>query len=622
MINFLVDWQDVGNGALAALRMLLLKICEPVYGLIIFCFDIFEDFGKVRLFAESDTISLIYTRVGLILGLFMVFRLTFAAIEYLINPDKMMDSKSGIGNIVKKVLIVVILLGSTRYLFDFAFNLQDKLIDSNIIGNLILGPSYDESEKNSSGTQLAWYAFTQFYKLNKEVVEKGGQTDNNYSNCSTMLGEEENGEYITSGSIYTNFSEKHELKNAEYCLNLQTEEKYTINNEASNSDTDNLNIIDFNGFLCLTVGLCLLWTIMVYTIQVAIRVFQLAYLELIAPIPIMMYLMPNGDEKLKKWGQQCLTTFLDFFIRLAIMNFIILVSNALIELTSESNTLKNFGELSAWGVGYITIMLIIALFMFAKKAPELLKEIFPSSGGAAGLGFGIKSPKEVWGDMKSTPILGMGAKAIGYAGNNLVKKPIENKIAEKAELKKVKKQANKDIHERKALENKGRDLYNTHGGTLPDTVFKSKEYRASYNRVSEAKGAARDAEDNLHSADLAYQAAYNSGDATAIARTKAAREAALKENRAAQARLEATKQDHENIKKIYAEDAKIENAHKYYKDLHPNGEPQPPRPMSLEEAARISTDNNASDEDQQRAAEVLDEARRQRNSNNNNNNNN
>ena len=71
----------------------------------------------------------------------MVFRITFTAIEYLVDPDKILDSKQGIGNIIKKVLIVVILLGSTRYIFNFAFDFQSKLIESDVVGNLILGPS-------------------------------------------------------------------------------------------------------------------------------------------------------------------------------------------------------------------------------------------------------------------------------------------------------------------------------------------------------------------------------------------------------------------------------------------------------------------------------------------------
>ena len=50
---------------------------------------------------------------------------------------------------------------------------------------------------------------------------------------------------------------------------------------------------------------------MVYSIQVGVRVLQLAYLQIVAPIPIAMYITPKGEEQLKKWGTQCLVTFLD-----------------------------------------------------------------------------------------------------------------------------------------------------------------------------------------------------------------------------------------------------------------------------------------------------------------------
>lgn len=403
-MNFLINPQDVSNGIFVALRTLLLNICEPIYGLIIFCFNIFEDFGKVRLFAESDTISQIYTRIGLILGLFMVFRLTFAGIQYLIDPDKMTDSKVGIGNIIKKVLIVVVLLGSTRSLFNFAYDFQDKLIDSDIVDKLIFGPSNAEKEKNH-GTDLAWYTFSQFYTINTNV----DNTDQNRTICEKMLDNENE-----QGVIVKEFYESHKLDNAKYCLNLESKEEY----EQKDFDNENvkLNIINFNGFICILVGIVLLWTIITYTIQVGIRVFQLAYLELVAPIPIMMYLMPNGDEQLKKWGQQCLTTFLDFFIRIAIMDFIILVSNSLVELTEGNYILSNFENRSSLGDGYITVTLIIALFMFAKRVPNLLKEIFPSMGGAAGLSFGLKMPDEA----KKVGLFGAGAilGASGAAASN------------------------------------------------------------------------------------------------------------------------------------------------------------------------------------------------------------
>lgn len=377
------NMQDVQSGIIAALRTLLLHLCEPVYKLIIFCFNIFEDFGNIRLFENSDTISGIYYRIGLILGLFMIFRISFSAIEYIINPDNILDKSKGIGNIIKRVIIVIVLLGSTRFLFDFAYDVQDRLIKSKIVPNIILGGSTIDS-KMSGGETLAWYTFSTFYKINDEIPD-----DTNVKECSDMI--EDGSSTSRVGAIYQNFVNDHTLDAAEYCLNQESANKYEI---PGSSKAKNLNVIKFNGILCLGVGILLLWTIINYTIQLGVRVIQLAYLELIAPIPIMMYLTPKGEDKTMNWAKQCLTTFLDFFIRLAIMDFIILVSSALIEL--EDNIFGYFGSNTAsnWESSYIIIIMIIALMIFAKRVPNLIQEIFPSMGGAASLGFGFGATGE------------------------------------------------------------------------------------------------------------------------------------------------------------------------------------------------------------------------------------
>ena len=365
MINVLLpSIQDVQNGVIIAIRTLLLHLCEPVYKLIVFCFQIFEGFGKLRLFENSDVIAQIYNRIGLILGLFMIFRITFSAIEYIINPDNIFDKEKGIGNIVKRVLIVIVLLGSTRFLFDEAYDIQDKLIDSQIVSKLLLTDPTISYEDNG-GAIIAWTAFNTFYRINPEA--SGDERDT----CAEMMDE--------NGVIYENFfeSEGNLLDSAGYCLNAVDE-----------SET---NVIIFNGVFCLGVGAFLLWTIFTYTVQAGVRVLQLAYLELIAPVPIMMYLTPDGDSKLKNWGQQCLTTFLDFFIRVAIMDFIIIVSGTLIDM--QSNILGYFGDIQMSNGNlaemYVILIMIIALMIFAKRIPNLLKEILPSTGGTASLGFGF-----------------------------------------------------------------------------------------------------------------------------------------------------------------------------------------------------------------------------------------
>lgn len=606
-MNFLINPQDVSNGIFVALRTLLLNICEPIYGLIIFCFNIFEDFGKVRLFAESDTISQIYTRIGLILGLFMVFRLTFAGIQYLIDPDKMTDSKVGIGNIIKKVLIVVVLLGSTRSLFNFAYDFQDKLIDSDIVDKLIFGPSNAEKEKNH-GTDLAWYTFSQFYTINTNV----DNTDQNRTICEKMLDNENQ-----QGVIVKEFYESHKLDNAKYCLNLESKEEY----EQKDFDNENvkLNIINFNGFICILVGIVLLWTIITYTIQVGIRVFQLAYLELVAPIPIMMYLMPNGDEQLKKWGQQCLTTFLDFFIRIAIMDFIILVSNSLVELTEGNYILSNFENRSSLGDGYITVTLIIALFMFAKRVPNLLKEIFPSMGGAASLSFGIKSPKQAIGDIPY--VGGMANKAIGHMGN--MGKKAGGFVAKNTVGRAWGATGGRVINRAKAnmqASEEGRKSRLEYEENLRNVDATHKKYGKYYGEDS----ASRDY-NKLTDGDELFALRWKELDEAKEKRNAAAAKYGRSSNQFLEAENAVTKAqsnyDRECGRRsdLKARASNLDDYKKYHPDELSS---QPQTTMSIEEAASITGNPNANIDDQIKAAEVLDRAARERNNNNNNNNNN
>ena len=90
-------------------------------------------------------------------------------------------------------------------------------------------------------------------------------------------------------------------------------------------------IIDFDGggLLALFIGIIILYVIVIFTIQVGVRVIQLAYLQIIAPIPIVMYLTPKGDDTLKKYGTQCMTTFVDFFLRTAIIYFAVMLMSCL-----------------------------------------------------------------------------------------------------------------------------------------------------------------------------------------------------------------------------------------------------------------------------------------------------
>lgn len=322
---------SIGDSILQALRTLTLAVCETIYSLICFCFDIFNEMGTATLDIDVNGI---FKRVEFILGLFMLFRLTFAGIQYLVDPDAMTDKQKGIGSIIKRVLIVIILLGSTNYLFKEAYILQDRIIESRLIEKIILPGT--TSSSSSAGADIAWYTFSQFYTLNtKEKTE-----------CNSAY-----------KMLEQQFKDLGSMDAAYLCLNDKMNTKENVSNKQY--------VVNFNGLIALLCGALLLWMIVVYTVQLGIRIFQLAYLQIVAPIPIMMYLVPKGEENLKKWGKQCLSTFLDFFLRLAILDFVILVSQTL--MTNQENLAVHFSTNNVFQEGYVVVILIIALFAFAKK---------------------------------------------------------------------------------------------------------------------------------------------------------------------------------------------------------------------------------------------------------------
>lgn len=410
----ILDFLGIGRVIEHGFRTLMFILCDGVYRLIYLTFYIFEKLGSARIIEDTQGIV---NRISLIIGLFMVFRVTFAFVQYIVDPDAMLDKKKGAANIIKKIIISIVLLGSTSTLFNLAFKAQDLIIDNQIIGKIIFNSSssngYDSDSlystpENSStfGGRLSAEVFSAFYRLNPEASPK----DSDQEDCKTWLTNDD------GNSGYSKLKEKiaqnkgalsgYKNSPAAICLNEQ--------------DSSDEYIVDFDagGFLALAFGIAVLYTIFIFTIQVGVRVIQLAYLQIIAPIPIIMYITPKGDEQLKKWGQQCSTTFLDFFMRCTIIYFAILVIQNIWETGFIGKLLSAGTESSnGWETMYVGVIMIIAVLTFAKKVPNLIKEIFPSLGGAAGFDYGLSFKKQVVEPLKAgyNSPLGWGLK-LGKAG--------------------------------------------------------------------------------------------------------------------------------------------------------------------------------------------------------------
>lgn len=408
MIYVLSFWSDVAFSIKQALRTFSCTVAAVIYNFIVDLYNVFMYTARAEIL-ESSFIQGIYNKVVMILGIFMVFKLSFSLIQSLVDPSKFTDEKKGFGGIIKRSVISIVLLGITPSIFNMAFDLQNLVVGSanntdNIIYKLIVGKA-PSKDVESFGHVIASELYFGFYTENEPLKLNQGLEVT----------------YPDSGGVQL------EVHDYEYLKTQILEDHMSFSDTVDYISITNAGqyVIKWDGLFAIGFGLFMVYILITYCISVATRVIQLAYLQLIAPVPILSYISdPEGS--FKNWTKQCMTTYLDLFIRLAIIYFIITVSTQILQAFSEVGSVfyESTGlEAGSGTAKWVSRFLIIGLLMFGKRVPELLKDLFPNfGGGAASIGFGLKNPKKMLGDIpgmgiaKGAATFGLGTVVGGAAG--------------------------------------------------------------------------------------------------------------------------------------------------------------------------------------------------------------
>lgn len=371
-----------------ALDSLMAWLCQVIYPLIAYAYKLFYNIGTLRII-KDENLTPIYNRITLILGLVMLFVITFQLIQYVMEPDNFNDKEKGLGKVMYRMIISVILIAFVPNIFDFAFELQSDIMDNNIIQSIILGTKNEYNE--NWGGQFSASILHEFYRLNPNVSDYEC-TDSNGMNAESIIN-------LNLNSLAT----KGNLNTLSYCITDKSRE-----NEAE-------NVIKFDGIIAVLSGALILWMLIIYCLDLGTRVVQLTYLQIIAPIPIIMYMLPKKDGAFEKWVKQCLTTFLDLFLRTAIICFVVLIISTITNsLTDINDNITASGQGDAIFTSLLKVCLVLGVMTFAKKAGDMLKELFPKGNAASGE-LGI-SPKRIPEPAKRVAGAGVGLVAGGTVG--------------------------------------------------------------------------------------------------------------------------------------------------------------------------------------------------------------
>lgn len=348
------------------LRSLAAVICNFLYRIIATMYQLFMTISRLDILS-SDQIAPIYQRITMILTIVMTFYITFEFVKYTIQPDMMTDKDKGMGNILQRIVLVVIMIAFVPTIFRFAYSLQSRIVESQLISKVLLGRT--NTNYVSYGNEFSAVMLNLFYDIDPD-------------NCRSMSKDCTKASTTVTNNL-NNLRTKGTVDIASD-INLAADEEFNLVPLLAEIDP----AIKFDGIFAIIVGVFIAYVLAMYCIDLGSRYVQLIFLQIISPIAIMGYLLPKKDGIFQKWLKQCTTTYLDLFLRIAIIDFVLLIIKILGDAFDNGNIFSGITGVTPTLKALTYVALVLGLLMFAQRAPKLLSDLFPSSG-AAGIGFGL-----------------------------------------------------------------------------------------------------------------------------------------------------------------------------------------------------------------------------------------
>lgn len=370
-------------------RSLCITICAALFNFIPSLYKLFYDLASNHDLFSSETIDTFSKNIYILVSVVMLFAFAVKAIESIINPDMLFDSKKGFTSVIKRSVIALVLIVAIPFGFDFFYKFQDEVMSKSLIEKLIIGVSVGENtnlaEESGAGQMLASSA------LASVLYPKDEDTCVEYEDSNVCM----------------NYNNAIEDISKLYKLIPDINEKVGDGDEA-----DYVLVYEGVGLLSILVGVVLIYMLVLFCIDTALRLIKMSFLELTAPISVVAYIF-GGNDILKNWFKEVKGTAFSLFGRIAALALMVFVLSKLPEFV-DNNFTGLEGKL-------INLLIIMATLMFVKEAPNMIEKIFGIKvGGKGGIAGRLGSMAGVGNIAKSAweKVRNVGA-TVGMAGLGL-----------------------------------------------------------------------------------------------------------------------------------------------------------------------------------------------------------
>lgn len=391
MLNILISWGS-------PFRAIGIMIDAVVYNLIDDAYNLIVSFSGASLFNDA-TIKTVMHNTYILIGIFALFRIAMLLVNAIINPDKLNEKGNGLGNVLANLIVMFVMLIMVPILFDEACSLQETIIKGNYIQKIFLNVT--DMKDIKPGDAMRSITISTLISVDSEARDqyKAGSCSNN---CNDAI------------KAYDKMKKNGNFK-------FTTLAKY-IGVTIKNDDGATVYVYDYKYILTFICGCAVVYVLLSFSIDLAVRMIELSVLEILSPLFIATYIDPKSAKTgpFHKWLVAVGKTYASLFIKIAIISLMILF----ISLLDGTNL-----------TGFPLLTLFFAILIFAKKAPSWIGGMIGVEGdGLGGLRIGKKLKDGL--SLLDNPVT---RTAAGFAGA-----AIGNRLANRRRTKALEKEAGVD----------------------------------------------------------------------------------------------------------------------------------------------------------------------------------
>lgn len=402
---------DLGKSIVGVIRMIFLLLdsigltfIDNGYNLMVDAMSAFSQ-ENIQIIAQR-----LINNCYVIVGIFALFRLALLLVNSIINPDKLTEEKTGVGNVFVNLVIAMVLFIAVPFIFSKAWEVQGKIIDNNYIPNLIIGKELTSSgEQTNAGTYIKDIAVRALIHPDEKIskIENGVYVKGDYcdSDCENAINAWNND--VSLGTLETYIATFVE------------------------TDENRVFVYKYTPFITLLAGGFITYVLFSFAIDIIVKIIELIALQILAPFFIISFIDPKSASSgaFKRWLTTCGKTYLSLFIKIVIICLMLLFVSQLDQLI---NSVDNNNSM-------LKLLILIGILIFTKKAPKWIGDIIGIEGGLGELGIGKKLGGMALAGGAIGSAIGSGKKFLGQKGKNFAANRLRNTAAAVGAMKETHK---------------------------------------------------------------------------------------------------------------------------------------------------------------------------------------